>query len=304
MDSWFVIEGQLATPEAFNANPMANWESATPGYFRSMGIPLLRGRTFSETDTSTSPSVVIVSEVMAARMWPGEDAIGKRLRLQGSQEEMAGGDGWSTVVGVVPTARYRQIETPRFDLYVPHRQTDSSVRHYMVRSPSDPVALVPALRVAVASVDPRLSLGGVTSMETIVRRTRGPWHFNMLVFSLFGGVALALAAMGLFGLVAYAVAQRTREIGVRMALGATRTNVVRLMIVQGARPAAIGLAAGLVVAYFSTRVLSGLLFETSPTDPATFIRMAVMLVFVTIAACAWPARRAASVDPIEVLRQE
>ena len=110
--------------------------------------------------------------------------------------------------------------------------------------------------------------------------------------------------MGLFGLVAYAVAQRTREIGVRMALGATRTNVVRLMIAQGARPAAIGLAAGLVVAYFSTRVLSGLLFETSPTDPATFVRMTLMLVVVTIAACAWPARRAASVDPVEVLRQE
>ena len=206
--------------------------------------------------------------------------------------------------GVVATARYRQIETARFDLYVPHQQTESNVSHYMVRSLIDPVALVPALREAVASVDPGLSLDGVTTMDAIVRRTRGPWYFNMLVFSLFSGVALALAAMGLFGLVAYAVAQRTREIGVRMALGATRANVVRLMIVQGARPAAIGLAVGVVVAYFSTRVLAGWLFETSPTDPATFVRMTLMLVVVTIAACAWPARRAASVDPVEVLRQE
>ena len=197
MDSWFVIEGQATTPEAFGANPMVNWESATPGYFRSMGIPLLRGRTFAETDTATSPSVVIVSEVMAARMWPGEDAIGKRLRLQGIPESAPDG-GWSTVVGVVATARYRQIETARFDLYVPHQQAEEpNVRHYMVRSRIDPVALVPALREAAASVDPGLSLDGVTTMEAIVRRTRGPWHFNMLVFSMFGGVALELAAMGL-----------------------------------------------------------------------------------------------------------
>jgi ABC-type antimicrobial peptide transport system permease subunit len=240
---------------------------------------------------------------MAARVWPGADAIGKRLELVGAPDP--GGDaGWYTVVGVVETARYREIEVPRLDLYVPHRDGEAEVKHFMVRSRVDPATLVPALNEAVRSFDTGLRLEGVTTMDAIVRQTRGPWHFTMLVFSLFGGVALTLAAMGLFGLVAYAVAQRTREIGVRMALGATRASVVRLMIAQGTMPAAVGLALGMVAAFFSTRVLSGLLFETSATDPATFLRMPLMLVAVTVLACAWPARRAASVDPAEVLRQE
>ena len=303
MDSNYQLEGQLPTNETIAANGFLNWEAATPGYFPTMGIRLLSGRTFGATDTATSPRVVVVSETMAARAWPGQDPVGKRLRLEGFQEP-AGAGNWSTVVGVVANARYREIEKTRFDIYVPLTQSESNVQHYMVRTRVDPAGLVAALRGAASSIHAGLALDGVTTMDAIVRRTRGPWHFNTLVFSLFGGVALGLAALGVFGLVAYAVAQRTREIGVRMALGATRGSVIRLTIAQGFKPAALGLSAGLLVAFYSTRLLSGLLFETSPTDPAAFLRMPLVLVAVTILACAWPARRAATVDPVVVLRQE
>jgi putative ABC transport system permease protein len=141
-------------------------------------------------------------------------------------------------------------------------------------------------------------------MDEIVRRVRGPWQFNMLVFSMFGGVALALAAIGLFGLVAYAVNQRTREIGVRMALGAAHRDVVRLLVLQAARPTVAGIVVGLVGSVFATRVLSSLVFEISPTDPATFAAVAILLVLVTLFASYLPARRAASVDPLVVLRHE
>jgi len=166
----------------------------------------------------------------------------------------------------------------------------------------DPLLVVPAMAAELASFDKALAVGGVTTMDEIVRRTRGPWRFNMLVFSMFGGVSLALAAVGLFALVAYEVTQRSREIGLRMALGAGRGSVVRLMIVQGAKPAAVGLAIGVLVSLLTTRVLSGLLFEITPTDPATFAGVLVLLIAVVLLASYMPARRAASVDPQDALR--
>ena len=197
--------------------------------------------TFDATRHASAPAVVIVSEATAARVWPGQDPIGKRLATQVRERGQA---SWQTVVGVVATARYREIESPRFDLYVPLRQADSDGQHFTVRTTSEPLRLAPLVAAEIASFDKALAMAGVTTMEEIVRRTQGPWRFNMLVFGLFGGVALVLAAVGLFALVAYEVAQRTREIGLRMALGAARGDVVRLMIWQGAKPAAIGMAAG------------------------------------------------------------
>jgi putative ABC transport system permease protein len=303
MDSGFILEGQPLTPEAFMRNPMLNWESVTPGYFRAMGIRLLRGRNFDERDTATAPLVVIVSETLASRVWPGQDPIGKRLNTLGAQE-----DGkplqWQTVVGVVETARYREIESPRLDLYVPLRQAPSFVNHYTVRTSIDPLAVAPTLRAEISSFDPALSISSVQTMEEIVARTKGPWRFNTLVFSLFGLLALGLAAVGLFALVAYSVAQRTREIGVRVALGATPANVVGLMLSQGATFAAIGLAGGLLVAMLATRLMSSLLFEVSATDPASFIAAAAGLLAVCTLASYVPARRAAGVDPLVALRDE
>jgi putative ABC transport system permease protein len=301
MDSGFILEGQPPTPDTFMQNPMLNWESVTPGYFRTMGIRLLRGRTFDERDTARSPLVVIVSESMASRVWPGQDPIGKRLSTQGAQER---DDQWQTVVGVVASARYREIESPRLDVYVPLRQAESFVNHYVVRTAIDPVAVAATLKAETAAVDRALTIGGVKTMEEIVARTKGPWRFNMLVFSLFGLVALGLSATGLFALIAYSVAQRTREIGIRIALGANRVDVIRLMLGEGVALSGIGVACGLIAAALLTRLLSGLLFGISATDPVTFAAVSALLVAVAALASYLPARRAAAVDPLIALRTE
>ncbi len=303
MDSAFLLEGQADTLQSWARNPMLNWESVTSDYFRSMGIRLVRGRHFDDRDTATSPLVVIVSEAMAARVWPGQDPIGRRLTTTQAEERKGQPVRWQTVVGVVATARYREIDNPRFDLYVPLRQAESDVQHFTVRTATDPLRVAPSIAAELASFDKSLVMGGVTTMEDIVARTRGPWRFNMLVFGMFGAVALALAGVGLFGVVAYEVTQRTREIGLRMALGAARGHVVRLMVSQGAKPAAIGLAIGILASLLVTRVLSGLLFEVSPTDPVTFAGVSALLVAVTVLASYLPARRAASVDPQKALRE-
>ena len=305
MDSGVILEGQpLTAPDTASRNPMLNWQSATPGYFRAMGIALLRGRNFDDRDTSKSPLVVIVSDAAASRLWPGEDPIGKRILARGARQDEQGRIHWQTVVGVVESARYRELESPRLEMYVPHRQADSFTKHFVVRTTHDPGGLVPALQAEVASFDRALSLGGIKTMEEIVATTQGPWRFNMMVFTGFALVALGLAAVGLFALIAYAVSLRTREIGVRIALGATPRHVVRLMLSQGTALVAVGLVGGLIAAFISTRLISALLFEVSPTDPLTFAAVACVLVVVAMLASYLPARRAAKVDPIIALRAD
>ena len=306
MDSGFLLEGQPDTPQSWSRNPMLNWEAVTAGYFGSMGIRLVRGRMFNQSDTEDSPPVIIVSERLAAAVWPGQDPLGKRLRDSfSSAEQDPKAPRWQTVVGVVATARYREIESPRLDLYLPLRQSPSDVQHFTVRATIDPLEVAPTVGAEIAGFDKALTMSGVTTMEAIVRRTRGPWRFTMLVFSVFGAVAVMLSAMGLFGLVAYGVNQRTREISVRMALGAERRSVVRLMVSQhGLEPAVAGLMVGLIASLFATRLLSGLLFGISPTDPATFAGVFALLAVVAVLASYVPARRAASVDPLAALRNE
>lgn len=303
MDSGFLLEGQPDTPDSWNRNPMLNWEAATSGYFRAMGIRLVRGRAFNQSDTEDSPPVVVVSEAMAARVWPGDDPLGKRLRTNASEPAERNPPRWQTVVGVVATARYREIDSPRLDVYLPLRQASDDVQHFTLRTAIDPLAAAPTIGAEIAAFDAGLRMGGITTMEAVVRRTRGPWRFNMLVFSVFSAVAVALAAVGLFGLVAYEVHQRTREIGVRMALGAAPGQVVRLMVSQNAAPVAAGLVVGLLSSLLVTRLLSGILFGISPTDPATFAEVIALLVVVMTLASYLPARRAASVDPQIVLRE-
>ncbi len=263
-----------------------------------MKIPILRGRGFDAGDTAKSPPVAIVSAATAARLWPGQDPLGKRLQLSLSESK-----GWLTVVGVVGNARYREIESPRFDLYVPHRQADNDEHHFVVRTNVDPLRVASAVAAEISSFDKQLTTDRITTMDAIVRRTQGPWRFNVLVFGLFGGVALVLAAVGLFALVAWDVAQRSREIGLRMALGAARGDVVRLMIWQGAKPAALGIIGGLAAALLVTRALSPFLFETTPTDPATFAGVVVLFAGVIVLASYLPARRAAAIDPQVVLKE-
>jgi hypothetical protein len=268
-----------------------------------MRIPLVRGRLFDASDVGRSPLVAIVSEAMAARVWPGLDPIGRRLRTSLLADE-ADGPRWLMVAGIVGTARYREIENPRFDLYVPHRQSTIGVRHFMVHTDVDPLGALPTLRTQLASLDPALSIDEVTTMDDVVRRTRGPWQFNMLVFSLLGLMALTLAVIGLVGVVTYAVNQRTREIGIRMALGARRREVVTLMLWQGGTPVLIGVVFGVALAQVTMPLLSSLLFEVSPTDVLTLAAVAGLLIVVTLPAIYLPAKRAASVDPLVVMRGE
>jgi predicted permease len=299
MDSSVLLEGQADTPDESNRNGVLNWESVTPGYFASMNIRLLGGRIFDERDSANAALSAIVSEATANRLWPGKDPIGRRVRLSFTED-----DPWHTVVGVVATARYREITNPRFDIYVAMRQSTSDVQHFTVRTTGDPLSAVAAVDAAVKNVDPRLSIGGVTTMEAVVRRVRGPWHFTLIVFALFGLIALALAVVGLFAVVSYAVTRRSREIGVRIALGATPGRVVRLMLAQGAGPAAAGLLAGAVASRALARAVQPLLFDVSASDLLTFGSVVILFGLVITTASYLPARRAGRIDPQSALRHE
>ncbi len=299
MDSGVLLEGQPDTPDEINRNGVLNWESVTSRYFESMNIRLLRGRIFDERDRAGAGLSAIVSEAAANRLWPGQDPIGKQLRLSLTED-----DRWHTVVGVVATARYREIANPRSDLYVPMRQSTIDVKHFTVRTTGDPLSATAAVDAAIKNVDPRLSIGGVTTMDAVVRRVRGPWHFTLIVFALFGVIAVALAVTGLFAVVSYAVTRRSREIGLRMALGATPGRVVRLMLVQGAGPAAVGLLAGAAASRALSRAVQPLLFDLSASDFRTVTAVVLLFGLVIVTASYLPARRAGRIDPQSALRHE
>jgi putative ABC transport system permease protein len=303
MDTNIIIEGQPAAAESSSRNPILNWEAATPDYFRAMDIQLRRGRLFDERDTAKSPPVVIIGQSLAARLWPGQDPIGKRMLAYGAPEERKN-PVWQTVVGMVEDARYREVETPRFDLYLPYRQAPNQVQHFMVRLSGDPLAAVPALRTAIAALDPEARADGISTMEEVVGRAFAPWRFSTIVVSAFGAIALTFAAVGIAALVAFAVTQRTREIGVRVALGAQTRDVVALVASEGAWIALAGLVIGVLAAWIVRRSVESMLFGVTPDDPLTFAGVALLLVAVSLLAAYLPARSAARVDPATALRAE
>lgn len=303
MDTGVIVEGQPLSSASTGKNPILNWEAATPDYFRAMDIRLLRGRIFTDLDTEKAPPVVVVSEALAARLWPGQDPLGRRILAYG-----APGDekqpGWQRIVGVVESARYREIDTPRFDLYLPYRQAPNQVQHFTLRVAGDPIAVVPQLRAAVAAIAPGVKVEGMTTMNQIVGRVLAPWRFSTIVVSVFSVLALAFAAVGLAALIAYAVTQRTREIGVRMALGARPRDVVSMLVQEGWWMTAAGLAAGLLTAWLMRHAVANMLYGIAPGDGATFGAVPVLLAAVALVAAYIPARRAARVDPAVALRGE
>jgi putative ABC transport system permease protein len=284
----------------------ADWQVVTPGYFEALGTPLRSGRTLSDADSPTSLGVIVVNETMARKFWPGISPIGRRMT-------MGGNDRWLTVVGVVADIHHRGLDvSPRPEMYRPHTQFRFGgpeaeavpTMTWAVRTSDDPRAAISYARAAVRAVDARLGISDVATMDEVVADSTSDRRLNMLLFVLLGSLALALAAVGVYGVVAYSVSQRTHEIGVRMAIGARPNDVVRLMLNEGGRLAIVGVIAGSLAALAAARLIRGLLFDVSATDPLTFVGVAAGLLAVALLASYIPARRATRVDPMIALRGE
>jgi predicted permease len=273
--------------------------AVSPGYFRTLGIPLVAGRDFQDSDRPGAAKVTVINELLARRFWPTGTALGKRLRV-GSEP------GLYEVVGVAREGKYVSLtEEPRPFLYLPLLQHGATFNETVLLARSDQgAAILDALRAEARRLDPALPLFHVRTLAESLDGQLSDRRQGTLLIAVFGALALLLAAVGLYGVVAYAVAGRTREIGVRMALGAARRDVVALFVGRGARLALIGVGAGLVLSAGLTRLLVGMLFGVGPTDAATFAGVAALLVAVAVAASWLPARRAARTDPMEALRNE
>ena len=272
----------------------------TPEYFRTLGIPLLQGRNFTEHDTKNSAPVAIVNEAFVRATFPGQDPIGKYVVNFGPHNEKL------EIVGVVGNVRHLALETaPRAELYQPLGQASWPRMFVAVRTlTSNPLTLVPAVQEAIWSVDKNVAPGTARSMEELVARSLLKRKFTMTLLTVFAGLAVTLAAIGLYGVMSYSVSQRTREIGIRMALGAQRAEVLKLIVKQGMKVTAIGVLLGIVASLGLTRLIANLLFGVSATDFATFGALSVLLLSVALLACWLPARRASGVDPMVALRAE
>ena len=298
----FQIEGRQLAPG--ESSPHGDRWMPSDDYFQTMGIPLVKGRYFDARDTADSPPVVIVSEALARKYWPGEDPVGKRItfnRIPNTQDPL-----WREIVGVVGHVRNEGLEgESRGQYYVPYTQRPNNTDLFLVvRTDADPASLAPSVRGAVAAVDRDLPVYRVTTMEKLVSESLMQRRFAMFLFGVFAVLALALAVVGLYGVMSYAVAQRTHEIGLRMALGAQTRDVLRMVVGQGMVLVAIGLGLGLGGALLLTRLMKSLLFGVSAADPLTYAGIALLLAAVAFLASYLPARRATKVDPMVALRYE
>jgi putative ABC transport system permease protein len=291
----FSIDGKVLPP---GENASAAYRVTCPGYFKALGIPVLRGRDFDSRDATDGAGVVIVNEETATRYWPGEDPIGRRIRLGRAFP-------WLTIVGVVANVRHFGLDSkPTREIFRPYSQTAWPVMTVVAKTASDPAGFAAAVRSALQGLDPDLPVARISTMEAIERNSTGSRRFPMLLLAAFGAVALALAMVGVYGVVSYVVTQRTREIGIRVALGARRAQVIRLVLIGALGPVLAGVAAGAVGAVFAARLLGTLLYEVQPGDPAVLAGIATLLTTAAIAASLVPGARATRVDPIAVLRTE
>jgi len=302
----FNIEGRVAPPG--DPGPHGDVRGVSPRYFETMGIRLVRGRVFTDQDRRGGQAVAIIDENLAREYWPNQDALGQRLRNGNNAP-------WKTIVGIVRPVRHSQVvgeEASREGVegsgkgvyYFPLYQENSPATFLIARTSGDPAALAGAIRLAVHDVDPGQPVSDLKTMDERIAMSMGPRRSAVTLLSVFAAMALTLAAVGLFGLIRYNVTQRTQEIGVRMALGASRSEVLRMVLGESLRLALLGVAGGLVAAFALTRVLSSLLYGVSPTDPLTFAGMALVLISVALLASSIPAQRATRVDPLVALRYE
>jgi predicted permease len=292
------VEGEASNMEQLDENSLLEHTTVGTDYFKTMGIPLLRGRDFNDRDTASSTAVVIVNETLARRLAPDGYAIGKRLRMDSQGDYLQ-------VVGVARDIKYHHLaEDPPFFVYRPLGQRYRSALTLHVRTAGDPTVVISQVRSEVKALDPNLPLTNLKTMQEHMRLPLAPAKLLASLSSGFGVLTLLLAAIGLYGVMAYLVGSRTHEIGIRMALGAQTSGVRKLIIEQGMRLALTGIALGLIAAFALTRILASLLYGVSSTDPLTFAGGAVLLAGVAMLACYIPARRATKVDPMIALRYE
>jgi putative ABC transport system permease protein len=269
-----------------------------PHYFEALGTHLLKGRVFTDRDVASAPSVFVINETLARRFWPNEDPLGKRIRYNNT-------DPWGEIVGVVEDVKYDGLHLGSTShLFEPYQQNAWSFLVITIRSKLDQSTLLTAVQREVKALDPNLPVSNVRMMHEVVAQSLAARRFVLLLFSLFAGLALLLATVGLYGVLTASVSQRTRELGVRIALGATARDISRLILGQGLRLVLSGIVIGLISAFALQRVIGKLLFGVSPTDPLTFIVISLLLIAVALLACWTPARRATKVDPLTALRSE
>ena len=300
--SYFLVEGM--PPSKAGQEPLGQQRLVSAGYFHTMGVSLIRGRDFEATDALGKPRVAIVNETLARQFFSVTDPIGKRIRMKDS-----GDDEWCLIVGIVRDVRANALDlkpTPAF--FLPHSQRPTYWDQMTVvvrgREAGLPLPSEGTLRREMTVIDPALPMANYRTMEALVSDAVAGRRFGSLLLGLFAVTALLLTMIGLYGVVAYTVSRRNRELGIRLILGARRGEVLRLVVSQGMRPVLVGLGVGLAVALGFNRFLASLLFEINPTDPVTFVASSVILVGVTLLACWLPARRAARVDPMVALRSE
>jgi predicted permease len=274
--------------------PAVEYNVVTPDYFRTLGISLVSGRAFAETDDADAPPAVVVNQALAEKYWPGQEPVGHRIGTKGKQ--------WQ-VVGVVRTTKYTSLaEAPRPYLYLPLYQFYEPATVVHVRTSGSPSTMVQTLRNQVRDMDPTLPVSGSRPLVEQLSVALLPARMGALVLAAFGLLALLLAAVGLYGTLAYSVSQRSREIGIRMALGADGRKLLWLVMGQGVKLAAIGVVMGLAIAFAASGLVSSLLYGVSPLDPVTFLAVSAFLVAVAVLASLIPAQRAIRVDPVSALR--
>jgi len=295
----FTIEGRPA-PSA-TEGPSASYRLTCPGYFKTLGIPILRGRDFTSADSVNAADAVIVNETAASRYWPNQDPVGQRLKLGPPASE----NPWMTVVGVARDVRHFGLDSEaRREMFRPYSQAVWPRMTITVRTATEPLAMAQMVRSALARIDPDQPVSRVRSMDQVIEESIGSRRFPMLLLALFSAVALVLTATGVYGVVSYVVSQRMREMGIRMALGARAAQVIRLVLRRSLAPIGAGIAVGVAGSLAASRLLTALLFHVEPGDPAVLGGIVLLLGASAVAACIVPARRAASVDPLVVLREE
>jgi putative ABC transport system permease protein len=297
----FAIDGRSYSPQHAAEDDSIDYSAASPDYFASLGIPLLAGRGFSDADNATAPAVAIINRAMAAKYWPNQNPLGQRLKI-GSYD---GKENWKTIVGIVGDIRQHRLSKPPAPIfYSPYAQDPWTFMTVVARTANPPASAASALISTIHDVDPDEAVDRVRTMDEVASRSVSPARSLLEMIAAFSGAALLLAGIGVFGVVSFNVGQRTQEIGIRLALGASPGQVLRSILFEGLRLASFGIAIGGLGTLLLRRVLSQLLYSVSPTDPSTLAAVAGVLILTVVAACWIPARRATRVDPMVALRYE